>query len=265
MYDEHRLESRRGSEKQIWKCGYITMSQPERSGNAREAAEVGSTGSTDTARLEAFSDGVFAVAITLLILDLHVPDPTRRDATLWGALLSHWQVYFAYIVSFLVILIMWINHHTLFKVIAYSDHLLMLFNGLLLMFIVVVPFSTSLLSTYLQEPGQPVNQHVAALIYSGVYVIIALLYNLVWRYAAHERRLLGKEIKARHVQRISNGYRYGPALYLAAFLLAFISVGASLFVNFALAVYFAVLPTSRKSTDEQDALAQVLEQERIEQ
>ena len=114
----------------------------------------------DTARLEAFSDGVFAVAITLLILNIVVPDPINAQGhgvNLAAELLARAPSYFAYIISFLFILIMWINHHTLFRYIVYSDQLLLLINGLLLMCVVAVPFSTSLLSTYLQHPEQTAN------------------------------------------------------------------------------------------------------------
>src|SRR5262245_12641783 len=99
---------------------------------------------TETARLEAFSDGVFAVAITLLALDLGVPgagDLTRYHG-LAGALGNNWPHYLAFALSFLTILIMWVNHHSIFRFIRRSDHSFLLLNGLLLMVITTVPFGT---------------------------------------------------------------------------------------------------------------------------
>ena len=202
----------------------------------------------DTGRLEAFSDGVFAVAITLLALDLHVPTTVelKQQVDLLGALVHQWPVYVAYTISFAFILIMWINHHRMFKLIRRSDHLLLIFNGLLLLFIVAVPFSTSLLAQYLSSsPQYPSSsyardQHVAAAVFSGIYLLIALLFNAVWRYAAHDRRLIGRSVHQHRVDALTQGYRVGPALYLIAFLLAFISVPACVAANVALAGYFAL-------------------------
>ncbi len=209
----------------------------------------------DTGRLEAFSDGVFAVAITLLALDLHVPTTVelKQQVDLLGALVHQWPVYVAYTISFAFILIMWINHHGMFKLIRRSDHLLLIFNGLLLLFIVAVPFSTSLLAQYLSStpqylPSTPQypsssyarDQHVAAAVFSGIYLLIALLYNAVWRYAAHNRRLIGRSVHQHRVDTLTQGYHVGPALYLIAFLLAFVSVPACVAANVALAGYFAL-------------------------
>src|SRR6266478_238687 len=98
----------------------------------------------ETGRLEAFSDGVFAIAITLLVLDLKVP----AEPPLLDGLLSQWSVYLAYIISFIFILIMWINHHRMFEHIVRSDSTFMLLNGLLLLGITVVPFPTNIVARY---------------------------------------------------------------------------------------------------------------------
>jgi uncharacterized membrane protein len=199
----------------------------------------------DTTRLEAFSDGVFAIAITLLVLNLTVPLSGQLKGSLLRALLDQWPDYLAYLISFLFILIMWINHHTLFKYIARSDHTLLLLNGLLLLFIALVPFPTRLLAEYLKPGVQAADQRVAALEFNGIYVLLALVFNALWRYAAHNRRLIGDAIHSRHVDAVTRDYRFGPLFYLVAFILAFVNVWASLAVNVGLALFFA-LPRARR-------------------
>jgi uncharacterized membrane protein len=203
---------------------------------------------TDTARLEAFSDGVFAVAITLLVLNLAVPlssELQQHKETLLNALWQQRFDYLAYVISFLFILIMWTNHHTLFRYIRRSDHALLLLNGLLLFFVTLVPFTTRLLAEYLSPDVQPRDQHVAALIYSGTYVLVAVAFNLLWWYAVRNRRLLDETVHPRHTQAVSDDFRYGVPLYLVAFALAFFSVWLSLAMNVGLALFYA-LPRSRK-------------------
>src|SRR5260221_4097010 len=136
----------------------------------------------ETVRLEAFSDGIFAVAITLLVLDLRAPDPaTLPPGGLLVALLNLWPAYAAYIISFVTILIMWVNHHSLFKRIARCYHWLLLLNDLLLMSITVAAFPTSLASHFLQEP----DGNVAAAVYAFTLVVNAVMWNAVWRYASY--------------------------------------------------------------------------------
>ena len=100
----------------------------------------------ETARIEAFSDGVFAIAITLLVLDLKVPRDLPDGQTLTGALLAQWPAYLAFASSFMTILIMWVNHHRIFTLVGRSDSRLLFFNGLLLMGVTVVPFPTALVA-----------------------------------------------------------------------------------------------------------------------
>ena len=105
----------------------------------------------ETGRLEAFSDGVFAVAITLLVFSLQVPSPSdniRTSSELVGYLLNHWPSYLAFFISFATILIMWISHHNMFKLIHKSDTLFMFANGFLLLLVTTVPFPTQLVATY---------------------------------------------------------------------------------------------------------------------
>ena len=191
----------------------------------------------ETTRIEAFSDGVFAIAITLLVLQLKVPQESEvAEVPLVTQLLRQWPAYVSYIISFAFIGIMWINHHRLFTHIRRSDNNLMILNLLLLMGVTLVPFPTAVLAEHLGHfDDQP-----AAMFYSAVYVVIAVFFNLLWRYAVHKGRLLDADCDRESVEEISKKYALGPLLYLVCFGLAWISVAASLALNVALAVMFAL-------------------------
>lgn len=133
-----------------------------------------------TGRIEAFSDGVFAIAMTLLVLDIKVPHDLTPDRTLAQALVGQWPTYLAFATSFATILIMWVNHHRLFTHIGRGDDGLLFCNGLLLLGVVLVPFPTALVSEYLGRAGQK----TAALIYNSTFIAIALCFNLLWRSAS---------------------------------------------------------------------------------
>ncbi len=196
----------------------------------------------ETGRLEAFSDGVFAVAITLLVLNIKIPGidlPSSNlpdDTHLWQALLNEWPMLAAYGTSFATIGVMWLNHHRLFEHIKRTNSVLMLLNLLLLLIIVFIPVPTALVAEYLVRP----DLHTAAIFYSGTMVILAVCFNLLWRYASYHNRLLSKNADTRAVAAISQQYLFGPFLYLIAFGLAFFSAPASIIFDFILALYFAV-------------------------
>jgi uncharacterized membrane protein len=200
----------------------------------------------ETGRLEAFSDGVFAIAITLLILQ--IPLPHEKQDPLLTQLGTQWALYLAYIVSFMTILIMWVNHHAIFRLIHRTDQLFLVLNGLLLMVITFVNYPLAILAESLQTPYSDADQHTAALFYNGTFIIIAIIYNMLWRYAAHNRRLLSKSADPLIVETITRQYRFGPLYYAASFLLAFVSVWASLGLNLLLAVYFAFTGRAKSPT-----------------
>ncbi len=196
----------------------------------------------ETGRLEAFSDGVFAVAITLLVLNIKIPGlelpsgKLPKDSELWTTLLAEWPMLAAYVTSFATIGIMWLNHHRLYRHIKRADTGLIVLNLLLLLFIVFIPVPTALLAEYITEP----DQHVAALVYSGTYVLLACCFNVLWRYASYHNRLLGKNVDASGVNAISRQYGSGPLMYLIAFGLAFINTPACVIFSFLLALFFAL-------------------------
>lgn len=125
-----------------------------------------------TGRVEAFSDGVMAVAITLLVLDLRVPEP-EPGRSLASGLLELWPNALAYVISFIAIGIMWLSHHTMFHRLARVDHSVLVLNLVLLLCIVVLPFTTSVLSSYLDVPGQGV---LAAVLYAGSFLVTSSLF-----------------------------------------------------------------------------------------
>jgi uncharacterized membrane protein len=190
----------------------------------------------ETGRVEAFSDGVFAIAMTLLVLDMKVPRDPDPGRTIAQALAGQWPTYLAFLTSFATILIMWVNHHRLFTQIGRWDDRLLFSNGLLLLGVVLVPFPTALVAEYLGRAGQT----TAALIYNGTFIVIALCFNLLWKSASTGGRLLRANHDPDEVRHITDSYRLGPLFYVVALIVGFFSVTASLVVNCALAVYFAL-------------------------
>ena len=191
----------------------------------------------ETGRVEAFSDGVFAFAITVLVLDLKVPIPQESAAGLLQSLLSQWPMFLAFFISFGTILIMWINHHRLFTLIKRSSHWLLVFNGLLLLSVTVVPFTTEMVASYYSANN--FDKNMAAMVYCGVFIVISIFFNMLWWYAL-SKKLLDDLADPTASQRITRQYLVGPVLYLAALLLAIFSVPLSLALNLLLAVYFAL-------------------------
>jgi len=192
---------------------------------------------SETARIEAFSDGVYAIAITLLILDLKVP--MTQDGHLGVALLRQWPTYFAFLVSFAFIGIMWVNHHRLFNHIRRSDNRLLFLNLLLLLGVTFVPFPTALLAAHLRGA----DARVAATVFNGAYVLIAIFFNVLWHHAVDCALLDSATLDSAHS--ISRQYALGPLAYLVCFALTWVSVPLSLALNIALAVFFAIPPRIR--------------------
>lgn len=194
--------------------------------------------SSETARVEAFSDGVFAIAITLLILELKIPTPSSTRLAV--ALARQWPSYISFVISFAFIGIMWINHHRLFNHIKRCDNTLLVLNLLLLFGVTAVPFPTAVLAAHLGHP----DQKTAAALFNGAYVVIAIFFNLLWRYASGH--LLGPGADRTEAERITRQYAFGPVVYLICLLLVWVSVAASLILNGLLACFFALPPGFRQ-------------------
>ncbi|MGO8951013.1 MAG: TMEM175 family protein [Ktedonobacterales bacterium] len=189
-------------------------------------------------RLNGFSDAFFAIAITLLVLDLHVPPPsslTVHHQSLLEALVDLWPYYLGFLLSFIIIGVVWSNHHALFSYIRRVNHLLILLNLLLLMTIAVLPFATALLAQYI---GRGLDQKTAILVYSGTLVAVATVYNAVWFYVVNHPQLLEPDIPRQALIHAWRPYLLGPALYAIAFLLGFIANGQ---IDLVLCAVLAVL------------------------
>jgi len=186
----------------------------------------------DTNRLEAFSDGVIAIAITLLVLDIRLP---LISHDLGRELLNLWPSYFAYAVSFIVIGAIWINHHAMFDHIVRADHQLLSLNTLHLMFIAFLPFPTSVLADALHNR---VDESIATAFYGGTLTVIGLLVTTMWYYAAHEHRLLTKDISREEAKRFGRRLLVGPGGYAIASLVALFLPWLALAFYVALNVFF---------------------------
>ena len=194
------------------------------------------------ARLEAFSDGVFAIAITLLVLDLKVPELEHVSPTaLRAALLAQWPAYLGFLTSFLTILIIWVNHHGLFRQLTGHTRPLLFTNGLLLLVVTVIPFPTSLTSRFILTDGAG----VAAVLYCATQLALALAFNVIWS-AAYRGHLIQADVRSNYAQ-IRRGYRAGPLLYALATLLAYPYPLLGVGLCAGLAVFFAVLSYERQN------------------
>ena len=202
----------------------------------------------ETVRIEAFSDGVFAIAITLLVLGIKVPKAHElgADGSLGLTLLKLWPHYLAFVTSFITIFANWVNHHRIFSFIQRTDHPFLYWNGLLLLFITFMPFPTALLAEYLLHP----EAKAAGAVFAGTYAAIAFAFKGLWYHASKNGRLLAQNVDNREIRQITMQYRYAPLLYLAAFALSFVSAGLSVGLCLCLAVFFAVKgwPTLRPVT-----------------
>lgn len=185
----------------------------------------------DTNRLEAFSDGVFAIAITLLVLEFKVPS----GEALGPGLLHLWPSYLAYAISFIVIGAIWINHHAMFDWIVRVDQKLLLLNTLHLIFIAFVPFPTAVLAEAFHKHS---GQGVATAFYAGTLTIIGVLVTIMWWYAASHRELLDDAMSTEHAKAIGKRFLVGPTGYGLATILAFINPWLSIALFIALNVYF---------------------------
>lgn len=196
-----------------------------------------------TSRLEAFSDGVFAIAATLLVLELRVPEDTRD---LVGALLRLWPAYAAYLVSFLTIGIIWVNHHTLLEHCTRVDRRFLYLNLFLLVTVGIVPFPTSLVDQYiLSENGAT----PALVVYGLGAVLIALAFTGIFLYATHDHRLVGDARAARRLRAEGRLFPIGLGAYTLGIALAFVAPIASLVVYGLTALFYAfpLLPLPKRA------------------
>jgi uncharacterized membrane protein len=188
----------------------------------------------ETSRLEAFSDGVFAIAITLLVLELHSPE-LEDGQKLWPALLDEWPQFAAYLTSFAILGIMWVNHHSMFRQIRRADRGLMFLNLLLLLWTTLLPFPTSLYAEHLKDDS--INANVAAAVYSTNLTLAAIAFSLIWWYVLR-KRLVDHTMSGAELRRSVLRYSFGTVIYAATIGVSFIYAPLTLVLVFLLAVYY---------------------------
>jgi uncharacterized membrane protein len=180
-----------------------------------------------TNRLETFADGVFAIAATLLVLEIQLP-----GEDIGQGLLDLWPSYFAYALSFLSIGIMWVNHHVVLSYTREADRIFLFINLFLLMAIAFVPFPTELFAEHIGKEGA----REAAFAYGLTFVVIAIFFQLFWQYAY--RRLLRPDANRREVSGINRSYLPGVPMYAAATLVALVNATAAFVVFAAIALVY---------------------------
>jgi uncharacterized membrane protein len=191
---------------------------------------------SDSGRVEAFSDGVFAIAITLLVLDLAVP-PITEGGDLAHELAAEWPSYFAYLVSFLVIGIIWINHHAMFALVSKVDRRALFANLGLLLTISVIPFPTRLLAEYLTAGS---DAHLAAAIYSATMTAMGLAYGGLWLTVTRDAGLLHRHLDRAASRAAVRRFGFGNIVYLATIGLSYVNAIVTLVVHGLIAAYYCV-------------------------
>ena len=199
----------------------------------------------ETSRVEAFSDGVFAIALTLLVLELKVPDKNLifSNGKLFHSLINLWPSYFAFILSFTAVLIMWINHHGFFKYLRKIDPAFLFANGFLLLMVTFINYPTAILARYIKSPAF----NIASAFYCGSMVMISVAYNLLWYSSAFKRRLIKDDISDDLIIKIRNAYWSGFFIYLAAFIISFFLPLLGLFFCISLWIYWTLLDYEKKN------------------
>ena len=193
-----------------------------------------------TQRLEAFSDGVFAIAITLLILEIKIPDhQTLQNQTLFNYLWNLWPKYFAYVFSFIIIGIYWANHHYIFKLYKRTNHTFNIMNVIFLMTIAFLPFPTAIFGEYINEPEQ---RQTAVTFYAlGIY-LPALVWLIMWLYGSYEKRLIDQRLTDDFIQYLTRQFWISNIIYIAAIIVSFFNPVASLLLNVILTLLYLLPP-----------------------
>jgi uncharacterized membrane protein len=189
-----------------------------------------------TGRVEAFSDGVMAIAITLLVLDLKVPGPVEPGGLL-SALLERWPTYVAYLTAFLTIGIIWLNHRTLVDRIARFDTRLHWLNLMLLLGVATLPFPTSLVAEYLQRRGE--DARVATVLYGACATVMAIPWGLIWRHLADRPELLERGYDPAYARAEWKRGTVGLPIYFVATLAGLVAPLVALLLYFGVAVLYA--------------------------
>ena len=203
-----------------------------------------------TSRTEAFSDGVFAIAATLLVLELKVPQV--EPGGLADALLESWPSYATYVVSFLTIGIIWVNHHAVLDRIREVNRPLLFMNLMFLMAVAAIPFPTALLGDYLQAGH---DERLAAAVYGGTMSLMGVTFGAIWAYAVLSDDLLHESVDRARARRSLLIFAAGNPLYVLAIGASLLSATLALVIYALLALFylFDVLPPLKQADKEKGA------------
>lgn len=192
----------------------------------------------ETTRMEGFSDAIFAIAITLLVLDLHIPekDAVANSTALLHYLVEQWPSYLAFSISFFSIFIMWVNHHKLFKQIYSRNTAITFANGLILFFASLVSYPTALLARFFNTPSAA----VVVAFYTGIFILINISYVVLWYIASKDKSLLRPDITDAAIKKIMHNYLYGLPVYFIAFGLSFWFPALALVICGSLWIFWAL-------------------------
>lgn len=189
-----------------------------------------------TNRLEALSDGVFAIAVTLLVLEVPIPELSAVDLA-DGRLLEHlieiWPKILSYVISFLIIGIFWVGHHIMFSYIRKVDRKLLYLNILLLMVISFIPFPAALVGSYGRDQA-------AVILYGGTLMMAGILFGAIWAYASRNNKLVDKDLSPRIKRKGALVILIAPLVYILAILISFINPTYSLIIYILVPVIYVI-------------------------
>lgn len=228
--------------------GDFSQWQEEDAAKARQAAAA--RVKRETARLEAFSDAVFAVSVVVLVLEIKVP-PAWGRVPLTEALLREYPDYFGYVISFLTLLVLWLNHHRVFKLLRRADEWLNVVNGLFLLVVALVPFSTAVMAQHWEDP----ERQTGVLFYCGVFILLTFAMQGLWWTIAYKDRLVDRTTERHYLETIGRQFLVRPVMYIAAFVVGFWSPEACLAMTMLFAVFFAIpgLSFGKEAEEEESA------------
>ena len=197
----------------------------------------------ETFRMETFSDGVFAIDITLLTFQLKAPalKEALSNHMLMMALFKQWPSYLAFLLSFSTIFIIWLNHHRMYNVIRKSDSRFMFYNGALLFLVSIIPFTTSLLADYITSPAKSVSTVLYMTLFAGISWILFLM----WNYATEDFRLLKRPAADVRVRNVRTGHLVSMITYSVTAALSLLVPYLSIVVGLGMVIYLSQLKYHR--------------------
>lgn len=172
----------------------------------------------ESTRIEAFSDGVFAIAITLLVLDIIEARHSIHGESLFKSFYIQFEIFISFLVGFFTLMVFWINHHSIFNYILKADTKMMWLNGLILLVVTLVPFSTAVLAEHIKDESQ-----TAIALYGLTLIAVAIAFDLLWSYT-FKKNMLKKEVGIHYLSSIKMSYRFAVVYTIITFAICYISI-----------------------------------------